>query len=345
MARPSAHSSTDVDNAAKDLIRRGLQVTPSRIRTQLRGGSFGWIKDTLDALGYNSNAGLPEGLDETTAALIKATQPLVELLQQQASKTLDAETEAHNKLVKTLSDQNAELLADNDKLRAKITELEIQSSEASKSRVFALNELAECQKELTETKQQVTRNEGAIKSLENRLVDGEKLSTHLRENLQQFREMSKEQMQEARSAHQSELLAIREQLKNAQKKLNLSREDVISLNRHNAELFQIKRENENRIMLLKDEISIIKNSARTAELEASEQLSKVKQQQAADKARLEQLSEDLGELKGAYSSALLQIETLKSLNEMEASEVKELRLALSKANNQKDAAKQRHKKP
>lgn len=113
MARPAAHAITDVERIAKQLKSQNKQVTPYRVQKLLGGGSFAWVKSALDQLGYQEDAGLPAGIDENTAQLLRLIQPLVDQLTQQARSDMDIAVQRLEKVVQeqdsTLSEREQEL--------------------------------------------------------------------------------------------------------------------------------------------------------------------------------------------------------------------------------------------
>ncbi|MBO6753410.1 MAG: DNA-binding protein, partial [Spongiibacter sp.] len=106
MARPAAHAITDVERIAKQLKSQNKQVTPYRVQKLLGGGSFAWVKSALDQLGYQEDAGLPAGIDENTAQLLRLIQPLVDQLTQQARSDMDI---AVQRLEKVVQEQDSTL--------------------------------------------------------------------------------------------------------------------------------------------------------------------------------------------------------------------------------------------
>lgn len=255
MARSANHSALDVESTVKELKAQNKQVTPYRVQKMLGGGSFAWVKSTLDLLGYGDNFGVPDSIDPDTSELIRLVQPLVDRLHQTARLDLD-------KVVDEKSTVIAASEAKQKELSQAIQELELQLRNEKSRNMVLVQTNGELQSLLKEEEKahKMTRSalniaQGDIKILAAQRQEAEKLADSQRANLQVFREATKDQLDALKQAHRTESQSLHSQLNEFRSQLQHSRTELVKLNRENAELLKSKVQAQNELQTTRCELT------------------------------------------------------------------------------------------
>ena len=231
MGRASANSITDVEKAAKLLNSQGKQVTPYRVQKALGGGSYGWIKGTLEQLGYGDSAGLPDGvdIDEDTAQLLRLIQPLINQLNLRASEDNDKLVSSH-KVELENRDREAEELR--NKLASVTEHLEAEQHAHTACR----SELEASQTKVQELEHSESELQHSLKQCRDSLAQKEELVESLRENLTSARTAAATHLNDLKRELTTKISQIERDHRDTRFECQRLRDELLVLNRENARL-------------------------------------------------------------------------------------------------------------
>ena len=262
MARPAAHAITDVERIAKQLKSQNKQVTPYRVQKALGGGSFAWVKGALDQLGYQEDAGLPAGIDDNTAQLLRLIQPLVDHLTQQARSDMDIAVQRLEMIVQkqdmTLSEREQELktLRSGLEKESEAHRITRESLETRKSEIDVL------ERSLADEKANRLADQAKVASLDSRLKDRDAQLASLNADRQQQREDFAAQRKSLRAEHEASVSRLEKLRRDSVMDGSKLRDEVQILTRENATLINERqtlqrqcRELEGKLAELNDKLS------------------------------------------------------------------------------------------
>ncbi|POP52843.1 DNA-binding protein [Zhongshania marina] len=258
MARAAAHSLTDVEKIAKQLKSQNKQVTPYRVQKTLGGGSFGWIKGALDQLGYQDDAGLPAGIDESTAQLLRLAQPLIDHLTQQARSDMDS---AVGKLEEALADKNSELAEQEVKRKECRQQCDAEQDAHRKTRLAlesAEARISTLEKTIAESEATHHADQARSRQLEAQLQDRNTQITALQMDRQQQREDFAAQRKALRSEHDAATARLEQQRRESVIDATSLRETVQTLTRDNAALVNERQELQRQYRGITGELTVLK---------------------------------------------------------------------------------------
>jgi predicted nucleic acid-binding Zn-ribbon protein len=258
MARPAAHSITDVERIAKQLKSQNKQVTPYRVQKALGGGSFAWVKEALEQLGFQDDAGLPTGIDDATARLLRLAQPLVDHLTQQARSDMDTAVE---KLQTALTDKNSVLTQQSEKLKENREQLDLEH-EAHRNTRLALEsaqaKITALEKSHSESETSYQAEKARTRQLEMQLQDRDAQLTALQADRQQQREDFAAQRKALRGEHDAATARLEKLRRESVIDATSQRETVKTLTRDNAALVSERQELQRQCRNFQSELTTLK---------------------------------------------------------------------------------------
>jgi chromosome segregation ATPase len=289
MARPAAHAITDVERIAKQLKSQNKQVTPYRVQKALGGGSFAWVKGALDQLGFQDDAGLPAGIDDATAQLLRLAQPLVDHLTQQARSDMDI---AVQRLETTLRETEARLADHEQEISSLRNEIESESEAHRSTReILEAREatISLLEKSLAEAKSNHQADQSQIALLDSKLQDRDAQLASLHNDRQQQREDFAAQRKSLRAEHEATVSRLEKLRRDSVMDASKLRDEAQGLTRENATLVSERQNLQRQCRELEGELAVLNDKlVQAAEAQRIESASQVKTQ-----ARLELEAETL----------------------------------------------------
>ncbi|EIF42834.1 hypothetical protein DOK_11656 [gamma proteobacterium BDW918] len=259
MARPAAYAITDVERVAKQLKSQNKQATPYRVQKALGGGSFAWVKAALDQLGYQEDAGLPSGIDGSTAELIRLIQPLVDYLTKEARSDMDA---AVDKLQSALDDKALEANQSNREKADSQRQLDAEALAHQESReqlAIATRKIGELEKSLAEETTAKVLEHTSAAQLREQLNDKERQIAALHADRQQLREEFAAERKAMRADHEADKSRMEQLRRDAVRDGMKERDSVQTLTRENAALVAERQALQRRLRELENELLASKN--------------------------------------------------------------------------------------
>lgn len=243
MARPSKHSATEVEKIAKTLQAARVPVTPYRVQQRLGGASFGWVRKTLDELGFGPDDALPEGLDPTTAQLLRLVQPLADDLEAAADAKIAEAERRHQDALEAKTTQLHAAQQERDRATDDAAALNARLGATEQANAALQQELEATQKRLETANAELQALQALTKGFDAQVADAKAAVQRERELLADFREQSRQQMRAMKDREQQELALMQQQIealdaRNIQldDRLREKADEAVVLNRQNAEL-------------------------------------------------------------------------------------------------------------